>query len=192
MPMFPRLICVLVISLLAGGCKFSLPDDGPGPEHFRTPVAEAIDNGITPYWLGRSITTGSGIWGAIDADYPRGVVGVSLDAVELRYVSADDYAGSVDVSTIPAAEWGLVSDRVVSQPGATVTTVEIDGNQAQLVTVPSQTRRVHYRYLILRAGDWVVLVSTATVFAKGGAEANPLMDEAAFLAVMEQLRPYPE
>jgi hypothetical protein len=75
-----------------------------------------------------------------------------------------------------------------------VSTVRLLGQDATMVVTSTPTRPVNQRRLLLHLGDTTVQIIAASGGspAPGEPDVNPLIDEATFLAVMENLRPYPE
>jgi hypothetical protein len=72
--------------------------------------------------------------------------------------------------------------------------VQVAGQDAKLSVVAAGTRPVNSISLVLQFDETSVLASAHAGGAAtpGGPDANPLIDEATFLAVMKNIRPYPE
>lgn len=72
--------------------------------------------------------------------------------------------------------------------------ITIAGREGELLRKPAGTRPVGHAVLAIDFGETVVAAdaSSGGSRADGGPDVNPLIDEATFLAVMQNLRPYPE
>ena len=73
-------------------------------------------------------------------------------------------------------------------------TVTVAGQQGELLSLQAGGLPVNQLVLVIQMGDTVV-VARATAgrpAPPGGPGLNPLVDEQAFLAVMQNLRPYPQ
>ena len=74
--------------------------------------------------------------------------------------------------------------------------VEINGKPATLKTTFGDRHPIDAQFLVIEYGDTIVEASTSAVSGStplaGDADLNPLTDEATFLAVMQNLRPYPQ
>lgn len=184
-----------VAALLATACNFSLPDDGtPGPEAYKTPIAEARRSGLDVYWLGKEVLVDGTHWDTIEAAFPIGIARSDGMAVEVTYLPAGDAPGSMDIRSMSPGEWALSETGVLAPPSVRVRTEEVSiaGTQALMFTYALESRNPNGRGIILDRGDSVVFAYTSSWIGENGREDNPLMDEATFLAVLEQLRPYPE
>ena len=105
--------------------------------------------------------------------------------------------GTVDLELVeysPAA-WGVAKNSLEREPpGATSKLVTIQGQSATLLVIPAGTRPVNTVRLLLVFGDTHVFVAASAggSLMPGGPDLNPLIDEQTFLAVMQNIRPYPQ
>lgn len=71
--------------------------------------------------------------------------------------------------------------------------VTVIGRTAEFVTAAAGARETNSCWLAISLPDGgAVLLTTNSSHDKDGAELNPLIAEAEFLALAEKLRPYPE
>ena len=122
------------------------------------------------------------------------VIGGGLDIHYDAEVQKDSF---VDLQLImySKAAWEFVKGQTHPlPPDAVAKPVTILGQPTELVSVPAGTRPVNTLSIQVTLGDTVLRVSAGSggVLTPGGPDANPLVDEATFLAVMQNLRPYPE
>lgn len=194
MQMIPRLIGLLAVVLLATACKFSLPGDEPDPERYKTPIAAAQRSGLDVYWLGKEVLVNGTHWDTIEAAFPIGIGRSDGVAVEVTYLPTGDAPGSMDIRSMSPGEWAVSETGVLAPPSVRVRTEEVSiaGTEALMFTYALESRSPSARGIILDRGDSVVFAYTPSWTGENGREDNPLMDEATFLAVLEQLRPYPE
>ena len=200
-------MALLTLGLGAGvwsGCsggvaRVNRSPDEVGRERFETAIA-LPSRAYDVYWLGRGLTyQGLLFSGPLVAgfDDPKS------DAVQLDYGFAPPGAGlssttggALSITLMSSAHWDSVRDRVLA-PGRDPTTskdVTVGKAPATLITSPVPGRRASDLFLIIRLGGTVAYVNTGSLGSEtpGGAETNPLVDEATFLAVMQNLRPYPQ
>jgi hypothetical protein len=184
-------LLVAVVPTVSAACFVPEPD----PNAYLTPVSEAVDAGLQPYWLGPSITAGSETYSYIEGEYPEGISGFQLNGIELVYGSGSGMV-VLDVRTIPTGEWPAAEAEVRERKRREVERQEISvaGLTAELVTHASGSRPISAYILIIETPEAAVVVSVPSGGSPtpGGPDRNPLIDYETFLSVVENLRPYPE
>jgi hypothetical protein len=191
-------LIVLIVALLSG-CVFVSDQAKPDPNQYLTPIAEAQAAGLTPYWLGPTIETDKGPLRAVEGIFPQGYAGVGLHGIQITYYNGDRVIGTLDVRTFPKAGWAAVEPqaRALDFPSAKRKNVSVAGHDAELIAVPDGIRPINVYLLIVAAGGQVVMMATNSLGSgpnatPGGADLNPLINEATFLSVMQNLRPHPQ
>ncbi|MEX1254406.1 MAG: hypothetical protein WEE64_08690 [Dehalococcoidia bacterium] len=196
--------CALAVAC-AMACNGALgTDKTPEPpasalesESFLTPVAEAREAGIEPYWLGEEFEAGglrfivhptADLTDAADSRYP----GLSLD----YFARTAKGSARTGVEMYSKAGKGpqIMLDRTRAVAGVSVEELQLAGWPANLVTVPLPPRPVNKLWLFVDAGDTVVIVQ-ANSGATGvpGTDPNPLIDKDLLIQVVaENLQPIPE
>jgi hypothetical protein len=164
-----------------------------GFDNFQTAVA--ADRNYDIYWLGESFEAGGLVFeGPEVSDFADDVEGGGLGT---HYYAPYNRSCCLDlhITMFVRSAWVERERRRAAGPdqGYAVREVEVAGVRAELRTggsPPSNTMHL----LVLDYGDTVVEAVTRSVVpaTPSAAQPNPLVDEATFLAVMEQLRPYPE
>ena len=163
-----------------------------GRAKFQTAIA-IPDRAYQVYWLGSEFTAAGLVF---HGPLVPGFEEPSIDAIQVEYNSSPPVAG-LDISLMSSAHWDAGRGRVLG-PGPdrpTIRQVTVAGAAATLYTVPGSVGRpVGGLFLTVELGDTVVYANTGSVgpATPGGPEANPLIDEQTFLAVMQNLRPYPQ
>lgn len=163
-----------------------------GRARFQTAIA-LPNRTYRVYWLGNTFTaSGLVLRGPLIGGFEAPVD----DAVRIDYNSVPPVA-SLSITLMSSTHWATVRDRVLRQgpDHPTIRQLTVASATATLYTTPGGPGRpVGALTLIIPLGDTVVYASTNSVGAAtpGGPEANPLIDEATFLAVMQKLRPYPQ
>lgn len=182
---------LLIAAATAFGCESLTPDN------FATAVARSDEDGYTVYWLGEQFEAGGLTFkgpevsnfgldvpgGGVEADYVADVAGGGQTNLALYAFSEEGWRLRL------AAVGGLIHNGDVSR------SVRVAGFEATLVVRPGPpTRDADDLLLAIDVGDTMVLASAGSGGspAPGEPDYNPLVDEATFLAVMENLRPYPE
>lgn len=208
---FPNRRCwlgllVVCSGLLVVGCSDRHPSSGAsrfqtavaqrgGLAIHQTAVARALQAGLPVYWLGFPVKDDEMSLDTLDAEYPSGTAGVRFNGVRLHYAAADG-RGDLQLSTVPKSEWPSVADQLLNTqryPDATRRSVTVAGHPADLVSVPLGTRPVNSLALAVDLGDFVVLAQTPSITSSVGEEMNPLIiNPDRLVALMEQIRPYPQ
>ncbi len=183
------------LAATSASCTTQIPSDEHYYDNFKTAVANADQQGYTPYWLGREFVAGGLTYKGPDvADFGDEVDG---GGVSMGYSARLARGGvSLNMSLYSRDAWSRAEVAGISRVGAnaSVRTVTVAGHTGTLVVIPSGTPGVRAIQLVLRLGETVVRASVPfTISATpGGASPDPLSDEATFLSVMQQLRPYPQ
>jgi hypothetical protein len=175
-----------------------MPDDHPGFRTFQTRVASSDADGYTPYWLGRTFVAGGLVF---EGPYvPRQGDEVQGGGVEFTYQAATQ--GGKGLAVLSVLEYSTEARAWAERfnglgrfgPDATLTRVLIDGASATMAAIPAGDRPVNQRRLLVEMpGATVLIIALAGGSpTPGGADTNPLIDEATFLAAVKNLRPYPE
>jgi hypothetical protein len=201
-----RLLAIIAVSAMAlavTACGSGTGGDKPTPvggaddrgfRNFRERIKDAEDEGFDVYWLGREFTAGGLTFrGPSVPDEGDEVAG---GGVEFSYDTQLPTGGGTGISVYafsPAA-WALREQQQGTLDPHVTTRVMVHGHEATMVATTTATRPVNQRRLIVHFGETTVQVIAASGGAavEGGPDVNPLIDEATFLAVIEQLRPYPE
>jgi hypothetical protein len=165
-------------------------------DRFVAAAASAPSDGYAPYWLGREFRAGGltfrgpGVGGIGDD-----VEGGGLEANYSAEVLKDSYVELQLVMYSPKA-WSLAIVRVLNQPEPRRRrkTAQVRGENAELLIVPAGTRPINALVLIVSFGDTTIqaIASSGGPATPGGPDLNPLIDEATFLSVLQNLRPYPQ
>jgi hypothetical protein len=152
------------------------------------------------YWLGTGFTAGGmEYWGpdVTDPDDATAEIGrVEGGGLGMYYLSGSTCCGSLKLVVYSPDAWARVLD--LRSRGAQATfdsrLVEINGHPAQLRTYRGTLNPVSAQTLIADFGGTVLEATTSAVVPPNpsASQPNPLIDEATFLAVMQNLRPYPE
>lgn len=164
-----------------------------GSNNFQTAVSSPRE-GYDIYWLGPSFEAGGLTFtGPEVSDFGTDVEG----GLQTNYL---DPTKRLDITIISmnTIEGARSTDSLKSLPQraeATIRDETIAGHPAIFMTRPGVLGRpVGALIAIVDFGDTIVEAQVGAVGPEtpGGPEAHPLIDEATFLAVLEQLRPYPE
>lgn len=182
-------------------------NDGDDLDKYFLRDAKAMQEmGLPVYWLGTEFSAG-------DLTF-RGPSGVEFGGeiegggIYMEYGASlegkNEPLGSVtmmDVTVYGSDAWSRVENNVRNPriPGESRPvahrTVNVKGREADLLSLPLDTRPVNQLWLIVDMGDAVVVASTPSGGAvqAGGPDSNPFIDDPDLLVqVMEDLRPYPE
>jgi hypothetical protein len=162
-------------------------------QNFVNAIQQADEVGYTPYWLGRNITyEGVTFLGPSMPDFGgeiEGGIGFTYDA------PLESGGGSIDIVLVGDASWDKSPfSQPVRDSGVTAKKVIVAGAAGTLMFIPGGTRPINATRLYLDIGD-THLVATAHAGSDpspGITDSNPLIYEAAFLSVMQNLRPYPD
>ena len=187
----------LLAALVACGDPTGTGDDDRFFENFLEGVATAERSDYDVYWLGREFQVADTEFrGPSVADFANEVVGGGLSSSYYGYRGSESVA-EVRVTSLRPDAWQARQDRVKNQSGdeAVSRQVRFQDGDATLIIRSAPTRPVNQIVLVIERGNTMVEV----VSLSGGSpspiapDVNPLVDEATFLATMEeQLRPYPE
>jgi hypothetical protein len=81
-----------------------------------------------------------------------------------------------------------------STPGTDRTFIEFMGEEAEVLLIPGGTRPIGQVRMKVRLGDTmlVAIADSGGSPSPGAPDVNPLVDRDTFIAVMQNLRPYPE
>ncbi len=154
-------------------------------DNFTKGIANAQQDGYTPYWLGRGFNV-KGIPFAgpyVDRDADR----IEGGGIGFHY---DGRATALHITEYSAAAWALVADLYERRPGDEVI---VAGRAGRIFEVPSGGREPPSLRLIVEFNGTTLLIrTTGDDVAPGTPQPNPLVDRVTFLATMEQLRPYPD
>ena len=196
---FPTAVLVLTVGCLAlvlSACGDSATNDSqPSPTAFaskvQTPVAEAREAGITPYWFGESFVKDSQEfrWPADYADVAS--LSNQLPGISFDYsgVVEGGYEGYLSVSSYPPEEsidYGRELARRLGE--VTEEKVYIEGWAGDVIWQIDK-RGVLRPFVFLRNKDAAVKV----VSAISPENTGPLSDLDSLLAIIEEhLRPFPE
>lgn len=174
--------------------------------YFQTAVA-APGRNYDGYWLGRSFEAGGLTFEGPYSDAPAGSGGIGADiglndadGLGVNYLAktAAGAEGPSDISmTLYSRQgWDDLQDlrRRGAQPRLEVKQVDIHGWPAELKTNFYRPGDIAARILVVVRERTVIEVTTGAMRSStpGAAQLNPLIDEATFLAAMQNLRPYPE
>ena len=192
-----RFLGLLLIASLAlsaaQGCRDD-PSNFNEYDNFVAATKRADSEGWKPYWLGRSFTAGQ-----LTFDGPRvGEFGYEIEGGGTVYKYHSALAsGSVglDVYIYSSQAWMAAESigRTRRPPGATIRDVKLAGHDATLsVSKDSRGFVDQVRADIEIDGIMVRAHAGRATPLTGDVDLNPLTDEATFLAVMQNLRPYPE
>jgi hypothetical protein len=154
------------------------------------------------YWLGPGFTAG-GIeyWGpdVDDPDSDTAAIGeVRGGGLGMYYLpSSTTCCGDLNLVLYSRPAWEMLQDRRRrgAQPRFESKEVEVNGQPAELRTVfNNPDPGIAARVLVVDYGGTVVYAVTGSTNSSTATapDTNPLIDEEAFLAVMQNLRPYPE
>ena len=165
-----------------------------GFDNFQTAVAS--DRNYDIYWLGREFeATGLTFRGPSVASFGDDVEGGGLGILYLTDCNGSR-CSDVKLGMYSRAAWSLAQARRAAAPSPhfETKTVYVNGWEAELRTNLGTLTPVAAQILTIDFGDTVVEAVTGAYVpaTPTDPQPNPLIDEAAFLAVMEHLRPYPE
>ena len=167
-----------------------------GWNNFQT--AAASDRNYDVYWLGREFQAAGHTFRGPDANSPDDPVGEVEGGGLGMYYAPDPYIGDLKLVLYSRDAWESKQQRppegrfeekrvVVAGESAILRTRFYDPG---FTAAPGD---VIAQILTIDVGTTVVEATTGSVIpATPGPEPNPLIDEATFLAVMDELRPYPE
>ncbi|MEX2245690.1 MAG: hypothetical protein WEC75_03295 [Dehalococcoidia bacterium] len=169
--------------------------DNVDANRYKTAVAHAQESGLeNVYWLGPELEVQTVVFDSIAGFYPEGVAGDPVGGVQLAYFNRENFRGRLEITTLSPSDWARVEDKVRNPPQPPIRSekVVIGGREGDLIATIALGRDPNGLKLVIDFGDSFVIAQTNVAIAAGGRDVNPLMDEDTFLAVMEELRPYPE
>ena len=160
----------------------------PGPEEIETPVAQAEESGITPYWFGDEFNYEGHLYlWERNLNYGDGST-VELPSVGIRY-SGTPGAGDPSVRTFPPNE--TLDNRRLTWEGSASEPVEFDDWTGEAVWVVDNRGLLRVSVLLFSDAA-AVHVSTGLTSDSEDSE-GPLNDLDTLLAIIEDnLRPFPE
>jgi hypothetical protein len=164
-------------------------------ENFVDLAEQADELGITPYWLGRSFEAGGlRFEGPNVPDFGADVAGGGID---MSYDARTTAGGTapLNITLYSPEAWRAVEDGVMKTRDPTRRVqVTVLGQPAELLLIAGGTRPVNVARLIFRIGTTTIRAEGGSVGSDydGGPDRNPLVDPDALLAVLEQLRVWPE
>lgn len=193
----------LGLAVATAACGGGLPtEEGVKRElygNFETAVAS--DRNYDVYWLGRSFEAGGLTYEGPEANARAGSEGLGAgiglndaDALQMSYLPACNSCQGLDITLYSRQAKGRFEWSPL--PGREKKTVYVNGQEAVLWTRYDSPGKVSSQRLVVDYGKTVVTVVTGsalpTIVSTPQPEPNPLMDEATFLAAMQNLRPYPQ
>jgi|CXWL01.1.fsa_nt_gi hypothetical protein len=181
----------LVTILFLSSCAQADQSDPPaepqerGFSNFQTAVASADADGYTPYWLGREFEAGGMTFkGSHVSDYGGEIEG----GLNTNYIDVSEDGLGILITLYGPDAWARNRDAIENSPNSTSRPLQIAGRDATLMQLGRFNKAA-----VVYFDDTVVVASVSgSTFLTPQPEPNPLVDEATFLAVLENLRPYPE
>jgi len=182
--------------------------DGEGDmdEYFLRDAKAMQEMGLPVYWLGTEFSVGDLVF--------RGPSGVEFGGevegggIYMEYGASlegnDELLGSVTMMDVTIygrdawdrAENDIRNPKIPGEPRpVTHRTVSVKGREADLISLPLDTRPVNQLWLIVDMGDAVVVAVAASggTLYPGGPDSDPFInDPDLFVQVMQDLRPYPQ
>ncbi len=199
---FPKQLVVLLclVSVAGAGC-WLFEDDGESgfpyeDPDFLTPVAEAEEAGVKPYWLGEEFEV-EGLLFEFSEYSEFQTLGESGVGLKLQY-GANLPEGRTGMRVYSFSEEGggaaLVRDAPLGNPGVTLRDIQVGPWEGELLTSALATREVNAVTVFVDVGETVVVVRTnAGSTGVPGTDVNPLIQSDLLIEVVaENLRPYPE
>jgi len=163
--------------------------------YFLRDVATVEAMRLPVYWLGTEFTAGGLVFrGPYGAEFGAEVEG----GIHMTYLASVDGGNTgLDLTIYSRDAWARGEHHVRDPglPGVTRRSVTVGGREAELIFVPLGTRPVNTLWLVLELGEVVVLATAGAGGAvyPGGPDYNPFINNPDLLvALMEDLRPYPE
>lgn len=161
----------------------------------------ASDRNYDVYWFGRSFAVGDVVFkGPHVNDFGIGDVdGGGLTTEYNSTLPSGGCCGTLNVVMYSRPAWARIEP--IRAPGrqlSEVKNVTVDGHPAEFITRRNRPRElrpgeVNSRGLVIDYGTTVVEIGTSALPpTPTDPQPNPLIDEATFLAVMQNLRPYPQ
>ena len=197
----PLMLLPLLLSCSANGSKNPITEQQVNRDlygNFQTAVAS--DRNYDVYWMGRSVDAGGLTYKGPEASARAGTEGLGAgiglnDADHLAIDYAPDCNTCVGIAiTLYSREaWDERSART-PRSDLQFEAVQVNGYSAQLWTrLYSAGGEISAWIMVVGYGRTVVeAVASPSTPATDRAGAGPVMDKATFLAVMQNLRPYPQ
>jgi hypothetical protein len=159
------------------------------PAAVETPIAQAQEADISPYWLGDSVTiSGHALIWAREADY--GDLGNELPSVGFSYAEPGGLTGSLFVRTFPPTETleyrrGLA----LEQLGAVRGRAEIPGWSGDVIWNVDDRGQLHVSVFLYSEAAAMAIGTAPTELTAGG----PFGEVDTVVQIIEEnLRPFPE
>jgi hypothetical protein len=192
---YAYLLLVFSAALMFSACGSGLTQkQSPGDQlydNFRTAAAGAARDGYAMYWFGRGFEAAgmkfNGPYSSIFEDLRPGGAGATYDSSNGSSVHVNSYNAG---AWAQAPEGRSVQPGVPASPNVIAKPVNVAGRDAVLRTNMERGVVAEQR-MDWQIGDTHVAASTSDLRTPEG-NVNPLIDEQTFLAVMENLRPYPQ
>jgi len=191
-------LVTLAACMLLLACTDSGRADDQDYQNFLTLARRAPDEGYTMYWLGRQFEAGGLTFtGPSVSDYgleDPGSVNMSYDAPVL----GGRGGVSFQIFLFSPAAWHVeeAAGRARLPSNLATKTVTVAGHSATLTELPRTVFNGAAAGFELQAdlgGTFLRVQATrAGSPTPGAAQLNPLIDEQTFLAVLQNLRPYPQ
>lgn len=168
------------------------PKDDHFFENFKKAVEDAEDDGYRPYWLGRGFEAGGVTFdGPNVTDFFDGTPG---GGVRFSYGGFVPPQGRVVIhfDEYSPEAWSMIEPLRAGYGGREIV---VAGHSGKLrIDKGSSNAPSGLVELVLSIGNTVVVVTVSGGRGRtdGAADPNPLTDEATFLSMMENLRPYPD
>jgi hypothetical protein len=160
---------------------------------FLTPVAQAEEQGVKPYWLGEAFEAGGLEWRKSAVAHLREPA--TDPGLDLEYSADPGVILMVASYSRQSAEAERLADEMANEKGVSKLDREVDGHRGELFEVPGgRTRPANGLVVFVYLEDgWVVATAFAGSSGISGDDANPLLDKDLLIATLaEHLRPYPD
>ena len=184
-------------------------------ENFETAAASVADGPYTVYWLGPELSLAGG--GKLIPDF--GDFGDDATTQRFSYSYDGDPGAFISIEIYTPASWSVIRQRRLTSARVEPMTTErasVAGGAAEIWLLTRRTEmRTNHIQVAVDFGDTIVVCSTTSLpqpdrnatpddSLSGFAtrihtpsptplpDLNPLIDEQAFLAVLQGLRPYPQ
>lgn len=157
---------------------------------FLTPIANARDAELVPYWLGEQFRTGNKEF-TVNAETVFDAAEQGGPGLFLSYGGA----GTLIVQTFDEAASNLVSlrEQVEAEAELNLARVMVGPWEGRLYSLPAGDRPVNQLFIFLDVnGTPVVVTSQARDSGVLGQDSNPLLDHEVLINALGQLRPYPQ
>jgi len=164
-------------------------DVGDLPPELTTPVAGAQEAGLRAYWVGPEFEAGGRTFHATGGRFEDHE---EPSFVNVYYQSPSEGGGSVGfwITFYPPEQWESAKARVLPRStDVTRQSIIVHGWSAQLFSIP--VGRWTNQLVIVDAPDGII-VTRGNASISNFRQVNPLNDPDVLLAVLENLRPYPD